>query len=532
MLTIGDGGNWAFVNGSWKDGEAGELTPPDGADVQYMAVAHRQAYSDFEATFRFKMRDPWDGARLLFRLQDGGRYYAFEIPYGGQQSRVRHFWAGVVVADGTCLQRYLDFKLVPGITPRLDHWYEARIECRGSRIRTWIEGRPVSDVIDETYTSGRIGLMAIVSPGTRTARFADVRVSGATVEPGALSRPEPPPPYWITPCTSVDKANYQSYPAIIRTAGGELIAEITFGNPNGGGVKYRKWVRSSDHGRTWSAPEEPPASLPGGISYYNAPFVRNDGTMVLIRCNSEGDPQEAMHTFESTDSGQTWTGPHRMNVQGTWPADFSLPAHAHCRPIRLSDGTLLFTVFCKISAATHFQQQVSTNFAFRSTDDGRTWSAPVRTDANNMPFEKWFYAATLSEAGIAETEPDVVVGLSRPAVDPYMWQVGSLDGGQTWEPAAYAPFPGYCISLTRTDNGALLAVTRYPYLAAHVSWDGGRTWDQGTILDYAGWANHSAIQVEPNVVLVIYMGDITRKGKADTRILRLRVEREGLRLAD
>ena len=532
MLTIGDGGNWAFVNGSWKDGEAGELTPPDGADVQYMAVAHRQAYSDFEATFRFKMRDPWDGARLLFRLQDGGRYYAFEIPYGGQQSRVRHFWAGVVVADGTCLQRYLDFKLVPGITPRLDHWYEARLECRGSRIRTWIEGRPVADVVDETYRSGRMGLMAIVSPGTRTAHFADVNVSGVTAEPGAWSTPEPRSPHWITPCSVVDEATYQSYPSIIRTAAGELIAEITYGNPNGGGVKYRKWVRSSDHGRTWSAPEPPPADLPGGISYYYAPFVRKDGTMVLVRCDSEGDPQEAMHTFESTDQGHSWTGPHRMKVEGTWPADFSLPAHAQCRPIRLSDGTLLVAVFCKIATATHFQQQVNTNFAFRSTDDGKTWSAPVRTDANNQPVEKWFYAATLSEAGIAETDPNVVVGLSRPMIDPYMWQMDSRDGGRTWEPAAYAPFPGYCISLTRTDSGALVAITRYPYLAAHVSWDGARTWDQGTILDYAGWANHSAVQVEPDVVLVIYMGDITRKGQADTRILRLHVERQGLRLAD
>ena len=109
-----------------------------------------------------------------------------------------------------------------------------------------------------------------------------------------------------------------------------------------------------------------------------------------------------------------------------------------------------------------------------------------------------------------------------------MWQVHSSDGGRTWDPAAFAPFPGYCISLTRMAGGALVAITRFPYLAAHVSYDGGRNWDQGTILDYPLWANHKAVEVEPNVLLVLYMGHIVRKGQADDRVLRLRVTKKGL----
>ncbi len=218
-------------------------------------------------------------------------------------------------------------------------------------------------------------------------------------------------------------------------------------------------------------------------------------------------------------------------VQGEWPEEFSLPDSVPCRPLRLRDGTLLVLARCKVTTKTHFQDWVMSNFVFRSTDDGVTWSAPVRADSNNADDDPWFQAAFLTETGMAETEDNVVVGLSRPQLSPFMWHIQSNDGGQTWEPAACAAFPGYCISLTGTAIGALLAVVRTPYLTAHVSRDGGKNWDKGTILDYAAWANHSSVEVEPGVVLVIYMGDLNEPGRADTRVLRLRVQREGLRVA-
>jgi hypothetical protein len=109
-----------------------------------------------------------------------------------------------------------------------------------------------------------------------------------------------------------------------------------------------------------------------------------------------------------------------------------------------------------------------------------------------------------------------------------MWEVRSQDGGRTWQPAAHGPFPGYCITLTRTQSGALVAIHRYPYLTANLSYDGGRTWDAGTIVDYPAWANHQAVEVEPDVVLVVYMGHIVEAGQPDTRALRLRVTGHGL----
>ena len=43
------------------------------------------------------------------------------------------------------------------------------------------------------------------------------------------------------------------------------------------------------------------------------------------------------------------------------------------------------------------------------------------------------------------------------------------------------------------------------------------------IVDYASWANQQAVEAEPGVVVVTYMGHIMAVGQVDSRIARLRV---------
>ena len=47
-------------------------------------------------------------------------------------------------------------------------------------------------------------------------------------------------------------------------------------------------------------------------------------------------------------------------------------------------------------------------------------------------------------------------------------------------------------------------------------------------VDYPHLANHHAVEAEPDVVLVVYMGHYMEPGQADDRILRLRVTGQGL----
>ena len=48
------------------------------------------------------------------------------------------------------------------------------------------------------------------------------------------------------------------------------------------------------------------------------------------------------------------------------------------------------------------------------------------------------------------------------------------------------------------------------------------------IVDYPIWANQGAVWAEPETVVVTYMGDISERGRADSRIARLLMTAEGL----
>ena len=179
-LRLADGAGWTFLGGRWTEDAGGALCPPDGTDVEYLAVRDGAVYGDFEATFRFRLRAATP-VRFLFRLQDSRRFYAFDVPFGGQQFRSRTCWAGMVVADGTPLQRYLSFGMMPGLCAVLGSWYDVRVRAEGRRLQAWINDIPAADVEDDTYRSGRIGLGSIQDTLSRRAsirRVADRRNAG------------------------------------------------------------------------------------------------------------------------------------------------------------------------------------------------------------------------------------------------------------------------------------------------------------------------------------------------------------------
>ena len=524
-LHIGDGQGWTFLNGAWQDGPDGELGPPDGSLVEYLAIREQEACGDFEASFRFRLRNITP-VRFLFRLQDSRRFYALDIPFGGQQFRARACWAGIVVADGSPLQRYLTFGLVPGLCACLGTWYEVRLRATGPRLRAWIGDIPVADVEDDTYTSGRFGLGTLQTPYSEAPRFDSVRIE-ADLQP-APDWPglQAPPDHWITPCREVDPSSYQSYAGLIKSNDGAATLYLTYGNPNAGERKRAVLLRSGDGGRTWGDPE-PTAFEPG----FGGPFVRRDDTWVCLH----GQPDDAdapLVAYESADEGQTWQGPEALQIDGGWPAQWR--AGGPWRAVRLRDGALVAPIM--VTPADEPKAPTQCPFwvalTIRSEDDGHTWSAPVICDADarqlDQPPAMPRYAARFYEVAMDEAEPGVLVGIGRPDRDPFMWQLRSHDAGRSWEPAAIGHFPGFCPSLTRTACGALVATTRFPHFAAHLSRDNGRTWDPPVILDYAIWANQQAVEIEPDVVLITYMGHIMEPGQADSRIARLRVTDAGL----
>ncbi len=526
-LSLGDGGGWTFLGGRWTEDAGGLLCPPDGAAVEYVAVRDDAIYGDFEAAFRFRLRAS-NPVRFLFRLQDSRRFYAFDIPFGGQQFRSRACWAGMVVADGTPLQRYLCFGMVPGLCATLGNWYEVRVRAAGRRLQAWIDGIPAADVEDDTWRAGRVGLGSIQTPYPEAPRFDALRIDGTPEAPRGRDGLRPAPPHWITPCAETDPDTYQSYATLLKSGAGRATLYLTFGNPNHGETRRAVLIRTEDGGRTWGTPE--PAPRDGGLG---GAFVRADGVWVSLRVDHD-DAQAPLRAWESADQGRTWQGPATPPIAGGWPSEWT--AGGPWPPVRMRDGSLVLPMMVSPAGepALPTQCRFAAAMALRSEDDGRSWSAPVFCDADarerHLPPALLRYAARYYEVAMDEAAPGVLVGIGRPDRDPYMWQLGSEDGGRTWRPAAIGHFPGFCPSLTATRSGALVATTRYPHFAAHLSRDGGRTWSAPVIVDYAIWANQHAVEIEPDVVLVTYMGHIMEHGQADSRIARLRVTGQGLTL--
>jgi hypothetical protein len=282
-------------------------------------------------------------------------------------------------------------------------------------------------------------------------------------------------------------------------------------------------ARSRDNGRSWSRHEQLPASLHGGVVHCTA-----SGRLIMQVVNS--DPRQILMS-QSSDDGRTWSEPVPAKLEGQWPSDPAKPG-AYGPLLELKDGTLVR--FLLGGLASNAGQNVVTwgsfhcqAFCIRSTDGGGTWSAPVNLDRPNWvgtPPGTINGSYDLTEPVAAVTNDGRIVCFIRPIYSPTMWETWSSDGGATWTSARRGPFPGYAPCMGRTSSGVLLVAHRFPNHSINVSYDNGLTWDAGTTVDFPVWAMGCMMEVQPEVMLFVYMD-------ANREFLRsqlIRVTREGL----
>jgi hypothetical protein len=94
--------------------------------------------------------------------------------------------------------------------------------------------------------------------------------------------------------------------------------------------------------------------------------------------------------------------------------------------------------------------------------------------------------------------------------------------------ACYAPFTGAGYpNLVCTKSGYLVVAKRGPGLTLAISTDGGVNWDQGTMIDYQGAFNGRMVEVEPDVVLVVYPEAMDDKRPAYVRAQLIRITPDG-----
>ena len=181
---------------------------------------------------------------------------------------------------------------------------------------------------------------------------------------------------------------FATFPAFVALADGSLLATYSIGSGKDTDDLTVELRRSSDGGRTWSEPVTPfETTLEGRRgSLKAAPITVLDGDHLIVAALwidreafpgqplfnpvTEGCLPMAIVLAESTDAGRTWT-PWRLVRM---PDDVGPPSLTNAI-LRLADGRLILSIETNkpyLDWSPWFQRVVH----LRSSDGGRTWSAP------------------------------------------------------------------------------------------------------------------------------------------------------------
>jgi hypothetical protein len=497
-LRIGDGSGWQFTDGPWTEAADGVISPPNKMNLHSRAFCTKQGFSDLTAEFDLNCNyreNGSGGAGFVFRATDPNHFYAVYVPWGGQQLRAKHFWISIVKADGDGYLRSLKSAYVPGVPSETDRWYKIRLEAKGPSMEVWVDGRRALSVSDDSYKSGAAGMM-----GYGWYFLRNIGISGQKMAMAAWDAKQQ------MPTNRVELGiNGIFMPSGCIAPNGDVL--LAAGN---------KLLRSKDKGRTWGSPETLPSKLGNVTDYGNTMFRTAKGRLIVQLYKGRAVTQKPIPEIsmaESTDNGVSWSDPVMSKVAEGWPTS---PATLvpYGPLVETEDGTLLRFIYGGLIAGEAHRPNVITwssvhckAYCIRSTDGGKSWSAPIELD-----WPAWVNAPRGSIAGSLDfTEPTgVAIGnkvtvVIRPVYSQTMWQCWSDNAGATWDSAARTTFTGYAQSMVRTKSGAILVAHRTPLYSVNISRDNGLNWDEGTIIDYPNWAMGTAIEVEPDVVLLTYM---------------------------
>jgi predicted neuraminidase len=314
--------------------------------------------------------------------------------------------------------------------------FQAKVEQAGGRVDFLFEDeRPFKECHASCVVAAADGSLVATWFGGEHEKNPDVAIWNARYVDGA----------W-TPVEQVAKVNETAHwnPVVFTDAEGMLYEFFKIGPEIKAWQTY--WMRSSDHGKSWSAPVELVAGDFGGRGPVRSkPIILSDGTWLAPSSSElEKQPWEAF-VDRSTDRGQTWErtanfaqdGSTAMKGGAIQPTLWeSTPGHVHAL-LRSKMGRILRS---------------------DSHDNGKTWSAmrPIDLPNNNSGID---VVKLDAERLLLAYNP---VGKNWGGRSPLTLAL-STDNGETWtaianveeEPEMEFSYP----SLAKTKDGVAFTYT-------------------------------------------------------------------------
>jgi Neuraminidase (sialidase) len=297
------------------------------------------------------------------------------------------------------------------------------------------------------------------------------------------------------------------FPVAIPLKNGDVLAVIRGGAAHIGVKGRLDLVRSTDQGKTWSAPW---TAVDGAFDDRNPAMGQlADGTIVLAYAIASGYdasglrfPARDHRVFDgvylvfSKNNGKTWSKPVRDPAIHRFYAGKGLVS-PYGKIVQLKDGTVLMAVYFEF-----FDERKNQSYVFRSQDGGRTWSEPALLGEH------------MNETGLAVLRDGRVLAALRSEKGGNLSIAETSDQGRTWsKPVQITADSEHPADLIQLQDGRVLMVfgeRNAPRgVRAMISPD-GRIWDQEKTLTLADDAPNgdcgypSSVEVAKGKVVTMY----------------------------
>ncbi|MGQ9731228.1 MAG: sialidase family protein [Candidatus Zipacnadales bacterium] len=511
-----------------RDGTYQHTQPARTASITWLKAP---VWADFELRLRFLIMDVGRGVRapgLVFRSQDSATHYY--VHYDSKNAQV-------ILVRSDPVQPWNELKRVRGVNITPGEWHTAGVTCQGQHITVFLDNRVITEADDATLKAGLIGLRA----GQGHILFDDLQVTGTV---GNLAKE------WTFLAQSklnddLDRPRLSSaervvavrgggyFPVLIKLQDGSLGAVVRGGAPHIGIKGRLDWIRSTDGGKTWSAP----SVIVDSQWDDRNPAVGQmaDGTIIVAYAeaqtyNAQGQWDTTAGEFiqfyvTSKDNGASWSEKKLLYsgaIRGGSPFG---------RIITLSDGTALLSMYGSRDPAwkgepTEEEVKGSTMSAYViSRDNGETWedfTVVAPTGHNEMTL------LALSD--------ERLIAMCR-TVSGAVNQFDSTDGGKTWHgPKPVTQASQHPPDVQRLSSGRLLLVwgnRREPLgVGSAISEDEGATWDYEHRVQLAWTSNNgdcgypSLVQLEDGTIVMLYYSVGTEEFGPDELCIAVRFTEE------
>ncbi|MDE3143961.1 MAG: DUF1080 domain-containing protein [Bacteroidota bacterium] len=183
---------WKVVNGSAKyEVKDGMIVGTTVAGSPNSFLATEKTFGDFILEFEFKLSDEDMNSGVQFRSESSADYmngrvhgYQYEI-----DPSKRAWTAGIYDEERRDWLYPMEYNAPAKSLFKLNQWNKGRIECIGNSIRTFLNGKPAANLVDDMTAKGFIALQVhqINKPedAGKKIYFKNIRIQTKNLKPSA-----------------------------------------------------------------------------------------------------------------------------------------------------------------------------------------------------------------------------------------------------------------------------------------------------------------------------------------------------------